>query len=84
MTLLGAEQVQSAGHQMASAADTMMRAASYIDETMRRHQQFMDDWLRRFQETELGPRVLQIDGKDVLVIGNGRGVDPRDLVGSKP
>lgn len=50
VTLMGAEQVQSAGNRMAAAADEMRRAASYIDDTMVRHQRFLDDWLSRFEE----------------------------------
>jgi predicted small secreted protein len=49
MTLLGAEQVQSAANTMRSAAEDMQRAASSIDETFRRHHMFMDDWLSRLE-----------------------------------
>lgn len=49
ITLVGAEDVRHAGHNMIAAADAMRRAASTIDETMRQHQQFMDGWLERFQ-----------------------------------
>lgn len=49
ITLLGAEQVQSAARQMTHAADTMLRAASAIDEAISRQQRFMDDWLMRFE-----------------------------------
>jgi IS30 family transposase len=50
MTLLGAEQVQSAGQTMRSAAEQMQRAASTIDESLERHRRFLDDWLTRFSE----------------------------------
>lgn len=48
--LVGAEQVERAGYKIAEAADQMMRAAGYMDETMQRHQRFMDDWLSRFEQ----------------------------------
>lgn len=47
ITLLGAEQVQSAAGTMRSAADEMQRAASNIEATLAAHQQFLDDWLNR-------------------------------------
>lgn len=50
ITLLGAEQVQSAASTMRSAADEMSRAASNIDGALERHQRFMDDWLSRFEQ----------------------------------
>lgn len=50
VTLLGAEQVQSAGNTMRSAADQMQRAASSIDEALARHQRFLDDWLARLAD----------------------------------
>jgi len=50
VTLLGAEQVQSAARQMASAADEMRRAAGSIDDSLRSHQRFLEDWLLRFQQ----------------------------------
>lgn len=49
MTLIGAEQVQSAGHTMRSAADDMRQAASQIDEAFHRQRLFMDDWLMRLE-----------------------------------
>jgi hypothetical protein len=48
ITLMGAEQVQSAAGSMRSAAEQMSRAASQIDEVFARHQRFLDDWLVRF------------------------------------
>jgi len=50
ITLLGAEQVQSAARTMANAADEMRHAAGNIDEALRSHQRFLDDWLIRFQQ----------------------------------
>jgi hypothetical protein len=49
VTLLGAEQVQSAGHSMSRAGDQMQRAASAIETALFQHQRFMDDWLQRFE-----------------------------------
>ena len=49
VTLMGAEQVQSAASRMSSAADQMLRAASAIDDTFCRQQRFMEDWLQRFE-----------------------------------
>jgi hypothetical protein len=49
ITLLGSEQVQSAGRNMLSAASDMQRAASTIDESLAQHQSFLDDWLLRLQ-----------------------------------
>lgn len=49
VTLLGAEDVRSAGNAMRSAADDMRSAASSIDSTLDRHQRFLDDWLQRFE-----------------------------------
>jgi hypothetical protein len=45
VTLLGAEQVQSAASRMSNAADSMQRAADIISEALRQHQQFLDNWL---------------------------------------
>lgn len=50
ITLLGAEQVQSAASQMSSAAHEMRQAAGTIDEAMRQQRQFMDDWLIRLAD----------------------------------
>jgi len=50
MTLLGADDVRSASHTMASAADRMQQAASSIQWAFEAHQRFMEDWLQRFQQ----------------------------------
>lgn len=42
VTLIGAEQVQRAGHNIASAAEQMLRAAMTIDEAMQRFQQLVE------------------------------------------
>lgn len=49
ITLMGVDDVRSAGNRMSSAADTMRTAAGQIDESLRRHEQFLDDWLQRFE-----------------------------------
>jgi len=49
MTLMGADDVRSAGNTMREAASTMCRAASEIDYSLQQHQRFLDDWLQRFQ-----------------------------------
>ena len=54
ITLMGAEQVQSAARRMSEAADAMRSAASAMDDVFFRHQRFLDDWLQRF-ETVIGP-----------------------------
>jgi hypothetical protein len=49
VTLLGAEQVANAAGEMRRAADEMVRAAGYIEETFRLHAQRQEDWLLRFE-----------------------------------
>lgn len=65
MTLMGAEEVRSAGRQMASAADqmsraasemisaadTMSRAASDISAALQQHQTFLQEWVFHFEAT---------------------------------
>jgi hypothetical protein len=48
--LIGAEQVDSAGHRMASAAQEMRQAAASIDMTLHAHRNFMNDWLAHFEQ----------------------------------
>jgi hypothetical protein len=50
ITLLGADDVRSASHNMISAAERMQQAASSIQWAFDSHQRFMDDWLQRFQQ----------------------------------
>ena len=50
VTLMGAEQVQSAANQMRQAADMMQRAAGEIEDSFRRHHMFMEDWLTQFRD----------------------------------
>jgi hypothetical protein len=47
--LAGSEDVRAASRNIASAAETMQRAASQIDEALARHQMRMDEWLDRFE-----------------------------------
>jgi len=49
VTLMGAERVSNAGHEMSSAADFMQRAASSMDATMEMHIRRMNEWLDRFE-----------------------------------
>lgn len=49
VTLLGAEQVQSAANTISNAADTMRRAVTELEFALIRHQTFMDDWLQRLE-----------------------------------
>lgn len=49
ITLLGAEDVKNAGHNMQRAASEMSQAANYIWESLERNQQRMDEWLTRFE-----------------------------------
>ncbi len=47
--LIGAEDVRSAGHQIASTASDINRAASNFESVFESHQRFIDDSLQRFQ-----------------------------------
>jgi hypothetical protein len=49
ITLLGAEQVQTAANTMRNAAEEMSRAASNLDYALENHRRYMDDWLSRFE-----------------------------------
>lgn len=49
VTLLGAEQVQSAASRMGSAAEDIRRAAGSLDDSFRRHESFLNEWLGRFE-----------------------------------
>lgn len=51
VTLLGAEQVQSAGNSMRTAADEMKRAASEMSYAFENHQRFLSQWLIDLQIT---------------------------------
>jgi hypothetical protein len=47
INLIGAEDVRSAGHRMASAADTISSAVSNLESVLDRQRMFIDDWLDR-------------------------------------
>ena len=49
ITLMGSEQIQSAGYAMRQAAEQMNHAAGNLDAALQRHERFMDDWLLRLQ-----------------------------------
>lgn len=49
VTLLGAEDVQRAGHTISSAANSMQSAASSIAQTAEQQQQYMEEWIGRFE-----------------------------------
>lgn len=48
-TLVGAEDVRSAGHQIADTASEMSRAAGYIDDALSRHRIWADEWMLRLE-----------------------------------
>ena len=50
MTLLGAEDVRSAGRQMQQAAHEMSTAAETIRWALEQHQQFMNQWLADYRD----------------------------------
>lgn len=62
ITLMGAEQVQSAGRHMQSAADQMSRAAGSFDDTFSRHRLFMEEWMARFESAVARLAALKGDG----------------------
>ena len=49
ITLLGAEDVRSAGSSIRTAAEEMRRAAGSIEDSLERHRIFLDDWLFRLE-----------------------------------
>ena len=59
VTLIGADDVRSAGHAMREAAAQMSRAAGNIDESLGRHQRFLDDWLLRLEAIMSEGRALE-------------------------
>lgn len=59
VTLMGAEDVRSAGNRMASAADEMQRAAANMAHAFEQHQRFLDDWLERLNGT-LSDRISDL------------------------
>lgn len=59
--LAGSEDVRAASRNIASAAETMQRAASQIDEALARHERFLDDWLMRFAAAMPEPQATTMD-----------------------
>lgn len=57
VTLLGSEEVGTAGRNIRESGVNMMEAANRINESLRLHQQFMDDWLERYQQMLLTDAV---------------------------
>ena len=49
ITLLGAEDVRRAAHEMKSAAEGMGQAAMNIEDSLFRHRQWADAWLCRLE-----------------------------------
>jgi len=61
VTLLGAEKIQNAGHEISSAAESMRRSVGYLsdildrqrdllEESMTSQQVFMTEWLDRLEK----------------------------------
>lgn len=50
VTLMGTEDVRSAGSQMRSAAEDMKRAASQIESAFETHERFLTNWLMDFRQ----------------------------------
>lgn len=59
VTLLGTEAVESAGHRIRSAADSMAQSVGYLDEALRMHHQRMEELVQRVEEVmaDLGERT---------------------------
>ena len=50
ITLLGAEDVSRAGHNMQGAAERMSSVVSNLEGVLERHERWMDDWLMRLEQ----------------------------------
>ena len=48
--LVGAEEVNRAGHSMQSAAESFRQSVGFLLDGLHQHQRFMDEWLQRFEE----------------------------------
>ena len=62
VTLIGAEAVGRAGHNISAAAREMTRAADNIAGALAQHQQFLNEWLGRLEaalEDDRQARILQ-------------------------
>lgn len=64
VTLVGAEDVRSAGRSMLNAADQMQTAASNITFALEQHQRFLDDWLGRLADVLAAPIPVQGTAKE--------------------
>jgi hypothetical protein len=73
VTLLGAEQVQSAANTISSAASDMRSAANIMDDALRSHRQFLDDWLDRFAQMISPPVPQDVDDRITQALG-GHGI----------
>jgi len=62
MHLIGAEAVQSAGHEMAIAAEGMRQAAAGIEDSLLRHRLWADEWMLRFERAveDMGSAVAHM------------------------
>lgn len=49
VNLIGAEQVNTAGHRMLVAAEQMANVSANMQTVFSQHQRFLDDWLLRFE-----------------------------------
>lgn len=60
ITLIGADDVRSAGIRMVDAAQDMKHAAGAMEDSFARQRQFMDEWLLRLEQMihELAERGL--------------------------
>ena len=63
VTLMGAEDVRSAGAQMKVAASEMRSAADMISSEFERQRLFMDDWLYRLEEILKANQSLFFNGR---------------------
>ena len=57
ITLMGAEDVRSAGVAMGRAASVMQSAASSMEDSLQRHRIFLDEWIMRL-ETALDKKPI--------------------------
>ena len=66
MTLMGAEQVQNAGHTIQCSANDFRRSVESLGCYMQRHQEFMQEWLDRLEA------VIEFhNGASISVAGEG-------------
>jgi len=83
ITLLGAEQVQSAARTIDSAADTMQRAASNMDESLTRHARSFEENVQMFAASvgALGEiEAMKADNEHSKVIGSSLGFGEQEFL----